>query len=396
MKSGCIENFTSEEKRGIAGIFTQQYYEQTFVNGAYYASHLMLRMFEDLGVLGFLKAQRAGAAIIMAKFNFMPETIYALEWMFSFLCQEGFLKSAEDKDGKSYFYDRIGPIEPEVFLQKGLALDRGIAPTSDLMAYVLSEYPNFFTGRKKGLEILFSGEKIALWNGYFSNDNSAYRVYNLLGALGVMKWISGKNNIKFLEVGGGTGGASAALIDKLKEDNRLSSISEYIFSDVSPIFLRLGNRAIMNRVGEDFNYSLKRLDFERPLAEQGIKEHELDVVYGVNTLHVAKDLVGALRNIYNVIKPGGMIILAEYCRPSENYLLLQEFIFNLLDTFVCVDLDAYLRPVPGFLDYEHWKRNLEAAGFKKVEAIFNTDGEYPGELKATANILATVVKGEKI
>lgn len=394
MRSGCTDKpALLEEKKEIAEIFTRDYYEQTFVNGVSYASHLMLRIFEGLGILDLLKAQRAPSDDIIAKFNFIPSTKYALEWMLSFLSQEGFLKSQEAKDGKSYFYDRTGPIEPEAFLQKGLELDKGIMPTSSLMEYVLSEYPAFFTGRKSGLEILFSGEKSALWNAYFSNDNSGYRVYNLLGALGVWKWISGRNNLRFLEVGGGTGGASAALIDKLKEHNSLSLISEYIFSDVSAVFLRLGNREIMNRVGEDFNYSLKKLDFEKPLAAQGIKEGDLDVVYGVNTLHAAKDLVGALKNIHSAIKPGGMIILCEYCRPSEKHLLLQEFIFNLLDTFVRVNLDSYLRPVPGFLDYEHWKRNLEAAGFINIEAIFNTDGGYAAVPKA--DILAVVLKGEK-
>jgi SAM-dependent methyltransferase len=132
------------------------------------------------------------------------------------------------------------------------------------------------------------------------------------------------------------------------------------------------------------------------LTEQGIAENGIDVVYGVNTLHVAKNLVSALKNIYQVIKPGGAVILSEYCRPNQNYLLLQEFIFCLLDNYVEVELDDNLRPVPGFLDYPHWKLNLEAAGFKKVQAIFNTDGNYPPDLRTKVNIIAAVIKGEKV
>ncbi|MDP3142702.1 MAG: class I SAM-dependent methyltransferase, partial [Candidatus Omnitrophota bacterium] len=165
--------------------------------------------------------------------------------------------------------------------------------------------------------------------------------------------------------------------------------------DVSPIFLRLGNQAIMKIISEGFNYSLKKIDFEKPLFEQGIDENSIDMVYGVNALHVAKDLSNALSNIYKIIKPGGKIILSECCRPTESHLLLQEFIFNLLDSYVNVKLDPYFRPVPGFLDYEHWKRNLEAAGFKDIEALLNTDVNYTQFSEGKAPILAIVIKGEK-
>jgi SAM-dependent methyltransferase len=395
MIGAYAKNLSTEEKEAIANIFTKEYYEQTYFNGVSYASHLMLQLFRNMGILDLLKTKYSSCAEIICEFNFIPNARHALEWMLAFLHQGGFLKMSESKDGRRYFYENTVAIEPEIFLQKGLALDKKILPTANLMEYVLSEYPNFFTGKKKGFEILFAQDKMTLWNEYFSNDNSGYCVYNSLGTFGVLKWASGRNNIRLLEVGAGTGGASAALIDKLKERNQLSRISEYIFSDVSAAFLRIGNRAIMNRVGDDFNYSLKRLDFEKSLVEQGIKENDIDIVYAVNALHVAKNLAGSLKNIYEVISPGGAIVLSEYCRPNENYLLLQEFIFNLLDNYTKVDLDSDLRPLPGFLDYEHWRRNLEAAGFKNIEAIFNTDGSYPADLRTKIDILATVIKGEK-
>jgi SAM-dependent methyltransferase len=389
------KNITKEDRAAISGIFTKEYYEQTYGNGVSYASHLMLRLFRDTGVLSLLKAGGASTEEIIAKCNFIPQSRYALEWILEFLAQTGFLKLKEDKSNKRYLLDWDGRIEPEVYLEKGLALDKKILPTSNLMEYVLSEYPDFLKGSKKGFEIIFAQDKMHFWNDYFSNDNSSYRAYNYFGAFGVAKWLPKAGGVRLLEVGGGTGGASAALIDTLKANNRLSQISEYIFSDVSPAFLRLGNRAIMQNTGEDFNYSLKRLDFEKPLAGQGIKKDYLDVVYGVNTLHVAKDLVGALRNIGEVLKPGGVLVLCEYCRPSMNYFLLQEFIFNMLDNFVNVNLNPELRPLPGFLDYPHWKKNLEAAGYTNIEAIFNSDGAYPAQERLKIDVLAVVIKAEK-
>lgn len=396
MLTESTNNLSLKEREEIAAIFTKEYYELAFSNGSLYLSHLILRLLQDLGILGLLKNKYASCDEIIAAFNFIPKTRHALEWMLSFLNQEGFLKKRADLEGAQYSYDKAGDIDLNALFEKTVEVDKGIIPSARLMEYVIAEYPAFFKGLKTGFDILFARDKMALWNAYFSNDNSGYGVHNFLGALGVLKWGLKKDNARLLELGGGTGGASVALIDRLKSEALLSRIGEYIFSDVSPIFLRLGNRAIMERTGDDFCYSLKRLDFDKPIAGQGINEDEADVVYAVNALHVAKNLAGSLKNIYRVIKPGGVIILSECCRPKEEYLLLQEVIFNLLDNYVNVDLDRDLRPYPGFLDYEHWERNLEAAGFRNIEAMFNTDGSYPPDLRARIKILAAVIKAEKI
>jgi ubiquinone/menaquinone biosynthesis C-methylase UbiE len=211
----------------------------------------------------------------------------------------------------------------------------------------------------------------------------------------MLKWAFKKDSIRVLEIGGGTGSATAALLDRLKENNLTNRIGEYIFSDVSPVFLRMGNRRIMDSAPDDLKYELKRLDFDKPLVLQGIKGNDIDAVYGVNTLHVAKNLSQALKNIHQVIKSGGMLVISECCRPHKDYLLFQEVIFNLLDNYVSVELDSNLRPVSGFLDYDHWKASLLDAGFRNVEAIFNTDADFPQGLKDKIGILVAVIKAEK-
>lgn len=383
-------NLTLQDRLVVTQIFTKEYY-QAYLNGITYVAHLILRIFKDLGVLDILGRGYVSSSEIIRDFNFAPETKYALEWILSFLNQSGYLKKSADK----YRYDKVEDIDLSALLKDTLDIDKGILPSARLMEYVISEYPNFLKGLKKGLEILFADEKSGLWNNYFSNENSGYRVHNALGAFAVLKWGLKKDGIRFLEVGAGTGSATSALIGHLKQKGILAQINEYIFSDVSPVFLRIGNRAIMNITGDDFNYSLKRLDFNKSIIQQGITEDSIDVVYGVNTLHVAKNLADSLRNIYKVIKPGGALILSECLRPDTHYLLCQEIIFNLLENYVNVDLDNDLRPVPGFLDYGHWEKNLEAAGFRNIEYVFNTDGNCPQGLESKVGLLAIAIKAEK-
>jgi len=384
-----------EEKRIISNIFTEKYYKVTFFNGVPYVSHLVLDLFNKTGILGLLKKTYISADEIIVKLNFVPKAKFALEWMLLFLNQHNFLKKIENNGVPQYYYESRCNIEPQKFFTKIVKLDEGIIPSCNLIEYVIRECPNFFKGLKSGFEIVFASNKMALWRDYFSNNNSGYRVYNSLGAFGVLKWFLQKNKIKLLELGGGMGSASSLLIDELKQKNMLCRIGEYIFSDISPLFLRLGNIAVMNHAPQDFQYTLKKIDFNTPLVEQDIKENDIDIVYGVNALHIAKNLIKTSKEIYKVIKPGGLLIISESVRTNPTDTLIQEIIFNLLDDYSNVELEPCLRTTPGFLPYEQWRKIFKTAGFKNIEIILNTDGLNFDNNSRIYPKLAAVIKGVK-
>jgi SAM-dependent methyltransferase len=384
-----------DENKIISNIFSEKYYEVTFFNGIPYVSHLLLELLNKEEILPLLKKTYISADEIISIFNFIPKAKFALEWILSFLYQHKYLNKAEHNGVKQYNYDNTSDIEPNKILMKLLEIDNNIAPSCNLMEYVIKEYPNFLKGYKTGFEIIFSSNKMVLWNDYFSNNNSGYSVYNHLGALGVIKWLPKKNKIKLLELGGGTGSSSEILISKLKERHVISNIEEYIFSDISPVFLRAGNIAIMKNAPQDFQYSLKTIDFNKPLIKQGIKTNDLDIVYGVNTLHVAKNLTRTLREIHNVIKPGGLIIISECVRDNPTDFLVQEIIFNLLDDYSNVEIDPWLRTTPGFLPYIQWLEIFRVSGFINMEIILNTDGLLVKGKPKIYPKLAAVIKGVK-
>jgi SAM-dependent methyltransferase len=387
-------NLTKEEKEIISNIFTEKYYEVTFFNGIPYVSHLILELFDNTGILNLLKYSYVSVDEIITRLNFIPKAKFTLSWMLSFLNQYNFLKKAENSSIAQYHYDNACHIDPKKFVRPS-ELDEKIIPSCNLMEYAIREYPKFFKGSKTGFEIIFASNKIVLWNEYFSNDNSGYSVYNSLGAFGILKWLLQKNKIKLLELGGGTGSASSLLIDKLKQRNMLDKIEEYIFSDISPFFLRLGNIAIMNHAPQDFKYTIKKLDFNKPLVEQGIKENEIDIVYGVNALHAAKNIIITLREIYKIIKPGGLLIISECIRANPTDTLVQEIIFNLLEDYFNVEIDPYLRTTPGFLPYEQWDKIFRNSGFNNIEIILNTEGSYLENNSRIYPKLAAVIKGVK-
>jgi SAM-dependent methyltransferase len=334
-----------DENKIISNIFSEKYYEVTFFNGIPYVSHLLLELLNKEEILPLLKKTYISADEIISIFNFIPKAKFALEWILSFLYQHKYLNKAEHNGVKQYNYDNTSDIEPNKILMKLLEIDNNIAPSCNLMEYVIKEYPNFLKGYKTGFEIIFSSNKMVLWNDYFSNNNS--------------------------------------------------NIEEYIFSDISPVFLRAGNIAIMKNAPQDFQYSLKTIDFNKPLIKQGIKTNDLDIVYGVNTLHVAKNLTRTLREIHNVIKPGGLIIISECVRDNPTDFLVQEIIFNLLDDYSNVEIDPWLRTTPGFLPYIQWLEIFRVSGFINMEIILNTDGLLVKGKPKIYPKLAAVIKGVK-
>ena len=76
-----------------------------------------------------------------------------------------------------------------------------------------------------------------------------------------------------------------------------------------------------------------------PWDTQGIARGEFDLVYGVNVLHVAKDLLFSLGQARDALAPDGRLIISECVRPYLNQPMYPELVFQILDSFTDVDID---------------------------------------------------------
>ena len=170
-----------------------------------------------------------------------------------------------------------------------------------------------------------------------------------------------------VEIGGGSGSAALAVAERLSRDADLSRVDKYIFSEVVPTFLRRAERAIKWRFPA-LNADYVRLDMDRDFAQQGIPAETADVVYAVNTVHVARNLSATLAQIRRTLKPGGAAVFSECVRPFEGQPIYVEFVFNFLENFTGVATDA-TRPNHGFLTPENWRRAFEKVGFERPEIL---------------------------
>ena len=292
-----------------------------------------------------------------------------LTWFFRKLAAEDYL--GVEGAGAGAVYRSAGPLpvrDPGRSEARALALDPRSGPPFSVVNAMVEHVPAFLRGELSGEDVLFHPAKLPLWFDYFSNDNLLYEINNRLGAEAVVRALPTGRPADVVEIGGGSGSAALAVAERLAHDGALSRIGSYVFTEIVPTFLRRAERTLRAR-WPDLPVQFQRLDMDRNFDEQGLAPGSADVVYAVNTIHIAKDLAATLARVRELLRPGGVAIFSECVRPFEGQPIYVEFVFNFLGNFTGVATDPETRPNHGFLTPGSWRRSLAAAGFEKPEIL---------------------------
>ncbi len=212
---------------------------------------------------------------------------------------------------------------------------------------------------------LFDGPELAAYQ-----DNVVTRQLNAAAA----QALAGARNV--LELGGGTGLATEAVLSTVDGD--------YLFTDVSARFTVAAER-FRDRPG----FSSAVLDMDRDFGEQGVTS--AGAVFAGNALHNAAHVGRTLRRIRGVLEPGGLLVFTESVHDNHALLTSMAFLLSPPDG----------EPRPGaadrragapFLDEPGWRAELSAAGFT-VRAVL-PEPESP--LAAAGQRLFVTVATERI
>jgi microcystin synthetase protein McyG len=163
------------------------------------------------------------------------------------------------------------------------------------------------------------------------------------------------HRLRVLEIGGGTGGTTDALMSCLSGVNL-----EYTFTDVSMAFL---SRARERFSQYDF-IDYRVLDLEKAPSQQGFSGMEFDVVLAANVLHATRNLEEGLGHIRELLAPNGMLVLLEGTAP----LRFIDFIFGLTDGWWRFS-DRTLRPNHPLLAARKWLELLSKNGFCDASSV---------------------------
>ncbi|MEV4432911.1 SDR family NAD(P)-dependent oxidoreductase [Streptomyces sp. NPDC049555] len=252
------------------------------------------------------------------------------------------------------------------------ALQPSAVGVDDVLRRVVHELPAFSTevalaafhrgaltkvllGEKQELEFLAEGG-IELMDQFFDLAPFTRCQNRMLRALMeeiVRQWPADRP-LRILEVGGGTGGATAGLLAVLPPER-----TRYTFTDVSRYFI---GRAEKRFARHDF-VEYRPFDLDADPAEQGLTPGGFDVVVAANALHTAKDLVPALRRVAGLLAPGGRLLASE----QHNVEAMAPYFATLESFWHHTDRD--LRPEVLPLPAHRWPSLLRQCGFTDVVGL---------------------------
>lgn len=230
-------------------------------------------------------------------------------------------------------------------------------------------------GEKEPLELHFA---TLVKEGKIARENSPADIYyNSIIRATVEQLVRSQPtdvNLRFLEIGGGTGIATAQLLPLLP-----SQRTKYTFTDVGGFFLDEAKKKFNAYPFIEYRF----LDIEKSLTEQGYSPHSFDIVIAINVLHVTQNLGKTLDRVRSLLAPGGFLLIQEITQPQLE--------FDITDGLLMPPLEDEQRSQGNpFLPKEQWQEILREQGFVRVAAFSETQAFGQHILLAQASPSATV------
>ncbi|KAI9043017.1 uncharacterized protein KD926_004808 [Aspergillus affinis] len=165
-------------------------------------------------------------------------------------------------------------------------------------------------------------------------------------------------HMKILEVGGGSGSATKAVLSRLK-----NTFYSYTFTDISAGFFEQ-TQASLQHLSDRITYQV--LDIERDLQAQGeeFKPQSMDLVIAANVLHATRDLRQTLSHVRSLLKPGGYLVLLEGANPD---VLRLSFTMAGFEGWWLGEQDG--RPFGAMTTPTRWDHLLQETGFSGIDTI---------------------------
>jgi SAM-dependent methyltransferase len=305
--------------------------------------------------------------------SFQPAFKFALHWILERLVETGCVE-AQINENSRFYHLQHAPRQPilENLRAIGVNIDPANAATLDLLDYAASLYPAVAKSGQSGDHSLLGPQGVPLWLNYFHNDNLTYAVNNWVGAALAAERVSTRRTLRILEIGAGPGSASEILIRLFDERGVLPRVERYLITEPNAFFLRGSQRKLARQYpGLPLEWAALNLDL--PWGAQGGSPGEFDLIYAVNVMHIAKDLLFSLNEARSALKSDGWLVIGECLRPYLNQPIYPELMFQILESFTNVQTDPEIRPNPGFLTAQQWRRAFSRAGFAHTEVAPDVD-----------------------
>lgn len=227
----------------------------------------------------------------------------------------------------------------------------------------LRNIKDILTGAKTAPEVIFPDSSMEKLEGVYKG-NIIVDYYNYTVAQIVESYLAksinnrGTRKIKILEVGAGTGGTSARVLEKIKNYGKHI---EYYYTDLSKAFLLYAKDKF------DDKYSFVKYQIfnaEKCPTEQGLEAGEYDIVLSTNCLHATRNINKTLANVKSLLLHNGILVLNEEVEKT----LFTTLTFGLLDGWWLYEDEGLRITGAPLLKLKSWENTLITQGFDTVSS----------------------------
>lgn len=207
-------------------------------------------------------------------------------------------------------------------------------------------------GEMSSVEALFPGGSFDLAEKMYQDAPVASMFNHALAEIvrSVVDLCPHKRTIKIVEIGAGTGSTSAHVLPQLSDKN-----VDYLFTDISPAF---SVKARTKFASFPFiRYDV--LDIEKGVGDGASIRQAADIVIAANVLHATADLGQTIKNVKEILRVGGILVLLEGTKPQR----FGDLTVGMTDGWWRFT-DALFRKSYPLVEQRSWIELLEDAGFE--------------------------------
>jgi acyl transferase domain-containing protein/NADPH:quinone reductase-like Zn-dependent oxidoreductase/SAM-dependent methyltransferase/acyl carrier protein len=244
----------------------------------------------------------------------------------------------------------------EVF-RSTVAKHPGHLPEALLCEATSAELGPILRGEKEAVQVLFTGGGADLLDQFYGDGlfTSPWLAAIASAVEEVARHLPEGRGLRILEIGAGTGGLAAQMLPLIER-----GVHSYVFSDVSAAFFP-GARQKLAAFPE---VEYKIFDLEKPGTEQEFEAGTFDIILGTNVVHAVSDVRAALRNIHDLLAPGGTLLFVDVATPH----LWLNAVFGLISGWWRFT-DRDLRPHHPLLHRPQWEEMLRESGFSETASL---------------------------
>ncbi|OBT66706.1 Type I Iterative Polyketide synthase (PKS) [Pseudogymnoascus sp. 23342-1-I1] len=204
-----------------------------------------------------------------------------------------------------------------------------------------------------------------------------------------MNLLAHKNpNMKILEIGGGTGGATLPILEALGgQAGSAPRFANYTFTDISVGFFEKAKEKLKSWTPF---MSFAKLNIEEDPSQQGFEEGIYDVIVASNVLHATRTINETLTNLKKLLKPTGKLVLSEIINPLGK-LRYTMIVGSLEGWWLGEDDGRHHGPT---MTNEEWNTALLKAGFSGLDVAFHDFKDVQNQMLSVMVSTATAVEAD--